>query len=381
MPSLGADMNEGRVASWLKQPGDRVARGELIADIETDKGVIAVECFVEGVLEEILVEVGAAAPVGAPLARIREDSHAVEDGRASKDAEAVEARAAPAARPGRVRSSPAARKLAKQVGLDLAALTGTGPEGAVTRGDVEAAMAARGAKAEPASEGPAREGPERMRAAIAAAMSRSKREIPHYYLSTSIDMDPALSWLSAKNEERSIQERVLPAALLVKAVAGALKEVPELNGFWIDGKAAPSAGIHIDFAVHLRGGGLVAPAIHDADKKSLAELMAALSDLIKRARKGALRGSEMSDASITITSMGERGVESVYGVINPPQVALVGFGQILERPWVVEGAVVPRQVVQAALSADHRASDGRRGALFLRAIARILSEPERSFSK
>jgi pyruvate dehydrogenase E2 component (dihydrolipoamide acetyltransferase) len=216
-----------------------------------------------------------------------------------------------------------------------------------------------------------------MRRAIAAAMARSKREIPHYYLATDIPLARASRWLAARNEQRSITERVLMAVPLLKAVALALKRYPELNGFFRDGAFVPGPGIHLGVAISLRQGGLIAPAIRDVDRKGLDELMRALSDLVGRARALTLRSSEMSDATITVTNLGDQGVDVVHGVIYPPQVALVGFGKIAERPWVEDGKVVVAPVVTASLSADHRASDGHRGALFLIELARLLQDPEK----
>ena len=216
-----------------------------------------------------------------------------------------------------------------------------------------------------------------MRRAIAAAMARSKREIPHYYLGTQIDMSRAMAWLQAENLKRSVNERLLYSVLLLKAVALALREFPELNGFWVDGAFKPGEGIHVGVAISLRLGGLVAPAIHDLDQKSLSEIMVSLRDLVKRVRAGVLRSSEIADATITVTSLGEQGVETVFGVIYPPQVALVGFGKIVERPWAEGGMVGARPVIMASLSGDHRASDGHRGGLFLAALDRLLQEPEK----
>jgi pyruvate dehydrogenase E2 component (dihydrolipoamide acetyltransferase) len=165
--------------------------------------------------------------------------------------------------------------------------------------------------------------------------------------------------------------------LLIKATALALRQVPELNGFWRDGRAEHSEAIHVGVALSLRGGGLVAPALHDADKQNLDELMRGLQDLTKRARAGSLRSSEMTDPTITITSLGERGVETVFGIIYPPQLALVGFGKLVERPWVLDGRIVAQPVASATLAGDHRATDGHRGALLLDAIDRLLQEPEK----
>ena len=216
-----------------------------------------------------------------------------------------------------------------------------------------------------------------MRKVIAAAMARSKREIPHYYLGTHIDMSKAMAWLQAENLKRPVTERLLYSVLLLKAVALAIHEIPEMNGFWIDGAFKRSEAVHVGVAISIRQGGLIAPAIHDVDKKSLSEIMVSLRDLVKRVRAGMLRSSEIADATITVTSLGEQGVETVFGVIYPPQVALVGFGKIVERPWAREGMVGARPVMMASLSGDHRASDGHRGGLFLAAIERLLQEPEK----
>jgi pyruvate dehydrogenase E2 component (dihydrolipoamide acetyltransferase) len=215
-----------------------------------------------------------------------------------------------------------------------------------------------------------------MRRAIAAAMSRSKREVPHFYLGHTIDLSRAMAWLGYENLRRPVTERILPAALLLKAVALALREVPELNAVWEADRVVTREEINVGVAIALRGGGLVAPAIHRTDELDLDELMHAFRDLVARARSYSLRASELSDPTITVTSLGERGVERVFGVIFPPQVAIVGFGAIVERPWVADGQILPCPVVEASLSADHRVTDGHRGAAFLAAVDRLLQEPE-----
>jgi pyruvate dehydrogenase E2 component (dihydrolipoamide acetyltransferase) len=214
-----------------------------------------------------------------------------------------------------------------------------------------------------------------MRAAIAAAMSRSNREIPHYFLGHTCDLTRAVTWLEQVNAGRPVPERLLLAALLLKAAARALAKLPELNGFWLDGAFRPGTGVHVGWAIALRGGGLVAPGIHDADRRSLDELMAAMRDLVQRARAGGLRSSELTDPTVTVTSLGERGAESVLGVIYPPQVALLGFGRPVERPWVIDGKVCARRVISLTLAGDHRASDGHRGGQLLLAIDQLLQEP------
>ena len=378
MPSLGADMEAGTLVEWLKRPGDPVRRGDIVAVVETQKGAIEIDIFEDGVIERWLVEPGTTVPVGTPLALIAGAQPAV----VAKVLEvpAPPAAPAPAAPPrvepppaaGRARASPAARRLASERGIALSGLSGSGPGGAILYADVERAAAG-------AASGPAltkRLDLKEMRRAIAAAMARSKREIPHYYLSTTVDLTRALAWLEATNATRSPAQRLLLAALLLKAVARALGEAPEFNGFFTAEGFQPGSGIHIGTAIAIRGGGLIAPAIRDADKLSLDELMARLRDLVTRARSGALRSSELSDPTITVTNLGERSVETVFGVIYPPQVALVGFGMPVERPWVVAGEVAARHVLTTTLAADHRASDGHRGALFLADIDRRLQSPE-----
>jgi pyruvate dehydrogenase E2 component (dihydrolipoamide acetyltransferase) len=215
-----------------------------------------------------------------------------------------------------------------------------------------------------------------MRRAIAAAMARSNREIPHYYLATRVNMQPALRLLERINLQRPIKDRLLPATLMLKAVALALTEVPELNGYWVDDALQPKEGIHLGVAISLRQGGLVIPAIHDVDQLSLDEVMEAMHDVITRARAGRLKSSELTDGTITVTNLGDLGVETVYGVIYPPQVALVGFGKILDQAWVEDEMLGIRPVVNVTLAADHRATDGHRGGQFLAAVGKHLAEPE-----
>ena len=370
MPSLGADMEAGTLVQWLKQPGDTLARGDIIAIVDTEKGAIEIEVFEDGVLDRTLVAPGQKVPVGTVLATIRGAGEA-----ASPVAPAI-AMARPA-----LRASPAARKAAEGLKVDLASVSGTGPGGSITREDVERA-ASRGrtvAAPPPVTVSPATPPADRataMRSAIAAAMSRSKREIPHVYLSTTIDMTKAMTWLAAENEKRGVERRLLPIVLLLKAVAGAIGDVPGLNGFWMDGALKAGAGVHVGCAIALRDGGLVAPAIHDMDRKDIDAIMRELLDLTGRVRGGTLRSSELSDSTITVTNLGELGVEEAFAVIYPPQVAIIAFGRVMSRPWVVDGRVEPRTVLTATVSADHRAVDGRRAGQFLAAIDRRLQMPE-----
>lgn len=394
MPQLGADMAAGTLSEWLKKPGDTVYRGDVVAVVETDKGAIEIEVFEDGVIGNLLVEPGEKVPVGTVLATINGGSAtapakappaapAEPPPRPTAPAPTPPAHAARTERPtgARIRISPAAARLAAERRIDIRSLHGTGPQGAIRIADVESAAAETAPVAAPVPAAPAETEvetpPMAMRRAIAAAMERANRDIPHYFLSTTIDMTHALAWLSEANEKRPVTGRLLYGVLLIKAVARALEEFPELNGFWRDGRFQPADGIHVGWAVSLRGGGLVAPAIHNTEKMEIDPLMDALRDVVKRARAFHLRGSELSDPTVTVTSLGEQGVESVYGVIYPPQVALVGFGRIVRRPWVVDDAVEPRSVIQASLAGDHRASDGHRGGLFLSTIDRLLQEPEK----
>jgi pyruvate dehydrogenase E2 component (dihydrolipoamide acetyltransferase) len=272
--------------------------------------------------------------------------------------------------PARARVSPAARKAAEALRVDVSRVEGRGPGGSITVADVERAAAQR-------QPGPAAaDRVAAMRSAIGTAMARAKREIPHLYLSTTVDLTASLTWLGVENGRRPVTERLLPVLLFIKAVARACVDVPALNGFWTDHGFAAGPGVHIGCAIALRGGGLVAPAIHDVDRKTLDALAGEFSDLVRRARAGGLRSSEMSDATITVTNLGDLGVEAAYAIIYPPQVAIVGFGRIVPRPWVVDGRIEPRSVVSVSVSADHRATDGRAAGLFLAAIERALQMPE-----
>jgi pyruvate dehydrogenase E2 component (dihydrolipoamide acetyltransferase) len=479
-------MEHGKMVEWLIKPGDFVHRGDVVAVVDTDKTVMDVESFEEGVVAELLVDVGATVPIGTPLALItqtpddgagqvagppagrpekpgtqtaapvtavghvpppvRHLAHQlgvdtsgmhgtgrhgavtradVERAAAARPRQAPTAPATPPAtenagppatlpvpRTGRVRSSPRARRLADQLGLDLGMMPGTGPDGAVTEADIQRALRgrrtpapadeARAAQgAEPENEGPPaeQEPPEKaplevqlppeeappsdaqdrvssLRRAIGSLMARSKKSIPHYYLSTTLDLRAAVAWMQQVNGQRPVALRLVPSALLLKATALAAREVPEVNGFYTDGVFRPSSSVHLGVAVALRRGGLVAPAIHDADTLALDVLMQQLRDLVSRARAGRLQRAEMADPTITVTNLGDLGVESVYGVIYPPQVAMVGLGTVVEQPWAHEGMLGIRPAVTATLSADHRVSDGLRGGRFLARSDELLQKPE-----
>ena len=439
MPSLGADMTAGTLAKWRVAPGDSVTQGDIIAEVDTDKGIIEVEVFETGTVEKLLVSEGEKVPVGTPLAEIGSPGLGVGPSEAGAGAGAgsgtgsgtgtgtgTEAEAEAEAEPGggrilsagssevpldgpmaspavrrkaheldvslervpgsgdhgritlddvraaatpsdRVRISPYARRIAAERGVDVSQLRGTGPRGAIQASDVLSAKTPEPSK--PAS--PA----ERMQRAIAAAMTRANDEIPHYYVSHTIDMGNALEWLGTANASLGVDERLVSGVLVLRAVALALKKHKNLNAIWQAGEAVPSNEIHVGLAVSLRGGGLVAPALRNTDQGSLPELMARMTDLVARARAGGLRSSEITSPTITLTSLGERGVEGVTPIIFPPQVAIVGCGATLERPWVIDGQIVARPVMRVTLGADHRVSNGHQGGRFLSALDRLLQEP------
>ncbi|MGW0041952.1 dihydrolipoamide acetyltransferase family protein [Rhodococcus sp. NPDC003348] len=359
LPSLGSDMDEGTLTDWLVAPGDEVERGQAIATVDTVKAAVDVEIWRPGTVRQLLVEPGTTVSVGTPLATLLEPGEQPPTGPAP---------------PTRVHITPAARREADTRGIDPATLTGTGPESVVTLSDVlHAADDGRGTAG--AKPGPTEERVRDMRGAIAAAMSRSKREIPHYYLAEDIPLRTATDWLETENAGRPVTSRILMAALQLKAVALAAVQFPEINGVWRDGEFRSPTSVHVGVAISLRQGGLVAPAIHDTADKPLDQLMRELTDLVARARAGSLRSSEMSDPTITVTNLGEQGVRTVYGVIYPPQVALVGFGRPCHRPWAVDGTLSVVPVVTATLAADHRVSDGHRGAQFLAGIRDRLQRP------
>ena len=388
LPSLGADMDEGTLLEWRVKPGDAVRRGQVIAVVDTVKAAIDVECWDEGIVDTLVVDPGAKLPVGAVLALLRSPDESIEQARAWKTqrSAALEAprvrapareqsplaAAAPvppaATAASRRRISPVARRRAEALGIDLSQLAGSGPDGAISIEDVERA-AAKAAAAPP-------DRAEMMRRTIAAAMTRSKREIPHYYLTHTVLLERATRWLQEQNAARPVTARMLMAALFIAAVAKALPRFPEFNGFFRDGRFEPAADIHVGLAISLRSGGVIAPALLDANRKSPEELMREMTDLVRRARTFTLRSSELANATITLTSLGDGAADTVLGVIYPPQVALVGFGTVTMRASVDRGEVRAAPTVTVSLAADHRVSDGHRAARLLAAIESLLQQPE-----
>lgn len=396
MPSLGSDMEEGKLVEWLVHPGDTVKRGDVVAVVETQKGAIEIEVFEDGVIERIDAALGQSLPVGAPLAVIRgaeeesppepaetepvkpepetpetKEPAALPPESAPEPAAATPEPAPVVSRGGEVGASPAARIRAGELGVDLSNVTGSGPQGAILLRDVDAAT-----PSEPRKPAKQKLDLKAMREAIAAAMARSKREIPHYYLDHEVDLQTADDWLNDRNADAPPQDRMLMGALLVRAIVRAVGTVPAMNGHYENDRFQRSDTVNPGVAIALRGGGLIAPAIVDAGSLDLDGTMAAMRDLVMRARAGRLKNSEMTSGTITVSSLGESGIDGMTGIIYPPQVALVGFGSPRPLPRVVDGKIVPRQCVRLTLAADHRVSDGRTGARFLQEIDTLLQSPE-----
>ena len=386
LPSLGADMEGATLVEWKVAAGDVIKRGDIIAVVETDKGAIDLEIFDPGKIEKLLVSPGARMRVGDAIALLDSGPIAAPTAAAppvtptsATPIVAAAPVATPAAAPSRVKISPAARARAAALHLAPAALSGGGPGGVITLEDVERAATSQGAPAAPTTAASATAAPAAgdLRSVIAAAMARSKREIPHYYLSVAVDYAAARAWLNAYNARVAVSLRILPVVPLLRAVAVAATQIEGFSGHYEDGAFRTSAAVHLGVAIALRGGGLVAPAILDAGGKSPAALMQALGDLVNRARSGRLRSSELSAGTLTVTSLGDQAVDSVTPIIYPPQVAIIGAGAIAERPWIVDGRIEARPLLTLTLAADHRVGDGRAGARFLARVRELLQTPEK----
>lgn len=374
MPSLGADMDEGTLVEWLKKPGDQLKRGDIIAVVETQKGAIEIEVFHDGVLEATHVKTGTRVPVGEVLATIRtaEEPESAQpvpsEISPQKPVYAPPARVAAPITPG-LKITPAARSRAKELGIDVKSVS-PGRDGIIGLKEIEAPSA-------PAKPKAARGiNLDEMRKAIAAAMARSKREIPHYYVSSIIDMTAMMEWLATENARRAVPDRLLAAVPIIKACALGLQQVPELNGHFLDDRPVRIAEVKMGIGIALRGGGLIAPALALPDTLSLTEIMERLSDLVARVRGGRLRSSELTEATVTLSNLGDNSADMVLPVIYPPQVAIIGVGQIDSRPWVVDGILASRKTATFAVAGDHRANDGRSAARFLRLLGEIFQKPE-----
>lgn len=405
MPSLGADMTEGTLVEWQASPGDTLDKGDIIALLETQKGLIEMEVYQPGVITELLLEPVVTVPVGSVMARmsvegeaaqpaVPEPSHPAEQAAAIK-APVIKVPAVSQGQPHEegvsqqvrprqgVLASPVVRKLAGEQQLDLSQLSGSGPEGAILLRDLPVSapeVKTAETRTDIKTKTRTTASPDTalaMRSAIAAAMEKSKREIPHYYLSQEVDITQAQRWLADFNADRGPEERILLLALMLKAIAQSLHKYPALNGYYQQQTFTPNSAVHIGNVISLREGGLVVPAIHDVDQLSVEAIMIRLRDLSERSRGGVLRSSELMDASITVSNMGERGSDLLFGVIYPPQVAIIGVGKPRKTMLVKGDQPRVADVVTVSLAADHRVSDGMTGAKFLNALANTLQKPEK----
>ena len=389
MPQMGYDMREGTVVRWYKQEGDTVDRGEVIADIETDKATVEFEAYTGGVLGRIVAAAGIAVPVGELIAIITEPGEAVPE-------IAAPAAPAPAAAPppepapapaasvpsanGEVRASPIARRLARERGIDLALVTGTGPNGRITERDVEsyqppAAAPAPAPAAEPAA-APADSRIElsRMRQTIARVTSDSKSTAPHFYVTAEIDMGQAMQLRRDVNDAADPENRVSVNDLMVKACALALANHPKFNSFYRGDHLEVHGAMNIGIAIALESG-LILPGVSNCESKSLLQIAAATKDLIARANSGTLRNDEYSSTTFSISNMGMFDVESFTAIIYPPHAAILAVGSVKEQPVVRDGQLAVGQMMKATLSTDHRVADGAEAAQFLMEIKRVLESP------
>ena len=421
MPQMGADMTEGTLVRWFKQVGEHVNRGEILAEIETDKANVELEAYEGGTVLKHVVAEGEAVPVGEIIALLGEPSEQVADVERKQPAEATSRRqpesaaqpaaaavsapspvsppASLAAGDGRVRISPVAKRIASQASVDITALTGSGPDGRILRRDVEAAIAAPkpaaavatppapppvaaavpatsvapAARPQPATT-PTAQGLSKIRQAIARRMTLSKQTQPHYYLTLDIDMTAAMKFREQLNSSASEAQRVSVNDLVVKACAIALERHPKFNAEFSENGLVMHDRININIGIALDEG-LIAPAILDCGRKSLGHIATETKDLVERAKTGHLRADEYSEGTFTITNLGAYGVEMLIGIINPPQAAILGVGSVMDQPVIRDGQVVVAKVMKAALSADHRVSDGAEGARFIKEIQGLLENP------
>ncbi len=401
MPQMGYDMREGTVVRWYKQEGETVDRGEVIADIETDKATVEFEAYTGGVLGRIVAEAGVAVPVGQLIAIITEPGESVPEAAAPAASPAAApasatppapvaaapepAAAPPAASDGGVRASPIARRLARERGIDLALVTGSGPNGRITERDVENYQAAPAAP-EPATatSAPAPEpvaAPSdsrielsRMRQTIARVTSDSKSTAPHFYVTAEIDMGSAMSLRRDVNDEGEPENRVSVNDLMVKACALALAKHPKFNSFFRGDHLEVHGAMNIGIAIALESG-LILPGVSNCESKSLLQIASGTKDLIARANSGTLRNEEYSSTTFSISNMGMFDVESFTAIIYPPHAAILAVGSVKQQPVVRDGELTVGTMMKATLSTDHRVADGAEAAQFLMEIKRVLENP------
>jgi pyruvate dehydrogenase E2 component (dihydrolipoamide acetyltransferase) len=382
MPRLSDSMEEATVLVWLKRPGDRVSRGEPLVEVETDKATMVYSAELDGVVDEIVVEEGAAAALGAVIARVRVEGAAPPAAvtpapEAAVQAPPAPASPAPAPSTGRARATPVARRLAGKLGVDLDRLGGTGPGGRIVVSDVEAA--AGGVAAAPPPAGEARGTATAIehsatQRTIAQRMSESRSSIPEFTLEVVIDMEEAAS---LRAELARAGHDPVPSFndLVVEAVAAALGEVPALNASYEPGGAVRHGRINVGIAVDVDDA-LLVPTIRDADRLSLLEIAAESRRLAEAARARRLAPDDLADGTFTVSNLGMFGVRRFHAVINPPQAAILAVGAVAPRAVVDEaGAVVARATMDVTLSCDHRIVYGAEAARFLQRLRELLEQP------
>lgn len=360
MPSLGADMDEGRLMKWKIKIGDRVLKNQIIASIETTKSVVDIESFREGVVTSLEVNEGDVVQVGKTIAVLEVKGDEILDRNVSEMNVLKKENI-------RFRISPVAKKMAEMNHLDVSLVKGTGVDGEITLKDIEEKILVQTKKNFSGVN---------LRQAIAAVMSRSKREIPHYYLKKRMHLDSLMIWLDETNKKLEPSERLLLPALLMYATTAALKKIPEMNGYFKENTFQTFENINLGIAFSVKGGGVIVPAVLDADKMSKEELNRSVQNLALRAKEGKLNNRELNEGTVTITNLGDLGCDEVYGIIFPPQVAIIGIGHIRKEPIVDhQNLVRVGHVMDVTLSADHRVSDGLLGAKFLNEIEKYINNP------
>ena len=391
MPQMGYDMREGTVVKWHKSEGEQVARGEVIADIETDKATVEFEAYTSGVLRRIVADEGIAIPVGELIAIIAGPDEVLEDLPAGPPASASAAESvAPPSEPaavespepvstapgepgGRLRASPIARRLAQERGIDLALITGTGPGGRIVEKDVAefTPSAAASPGAEPAGE---RVELSRMRQAIARVTGDSKREAPHFYVTAEVDMDQAMSLRRDINDALPAENRVSVNDLILKACTIVLGQYPKFNGSFQGDHLQLNSSINVGIAIALEAG-LIVPGISNCQDKSMQQIAAASKDLVARANSGTLRNEEYSGTTFSVSNLGMFDVDSFSAIIFPPHAAVLAVGTVKSQPVVRDGVLAVGQVLKATLSTDHRVADGAEAAQFLVEVKKLLENP------
>jgi len=408
MPKMGFDMVEGKLLRWLKKVGDPVRAGEPLAEIETEKVNIEFEAPASGVLKAVLIEEGTTVPVGTPIAIIGAPDEPVEvPGKtpaqaptptpAPAPAPAVPTPApapapSPAATPtpmpeGRVKASPLARRLAREAGIDLREIPGTGPGGRVVKRDIDRYLQARApaptravapapavAPTPPPPPPPTAIPVSPLRQAIARRMTVSKQTVPHFYVTVEVDMDEAMAWRARINEALGERGRVSVNDMVVKAAALALREFPALRSSYQEGGIVRHEAIHIGIAVALEEG-LITVVLRDADKKPLAQIARESKELVERARSGKVRPEDIEGSVFTVSNLGMYEVEHFIAIINPPEAAIMAVGSVREVPVVKNGQLAVGRRMKVTVSADHRVTDGAEVARFLQAFRRYLENP------